>query len=154
MEPITDTKLAAKLTPAAIKTVKKFRKARGRKIRRELEMALEDAGKAFRECVPRGIAIDPGILSSFFNGEVFESQYHCLLDGKKYDLDVLEEEFHKSGYKKSPGIPGFNPRQAIAEYFDQFAHSAGRKKSFVNIIIPPRRLDRTKGREFVNIKKF
>ena len=153
MEPITAAKLAVKLAPAAVKAVKKVKNwLKERQIRKELEESLKDAERAFRERVPKGTAVHPDILNKFFDGAVFEYQYQRLLQDEDYDLNVLETDFYDSGYERG-GIPGFNPRLAIAEFFDQFIQSAGRKESFVNVVIPLKQSEGFKGRYFSQLAK-
>jgi hypothetical protein len=99
---------------------------------RELENSLIYAQRAFRDCVPKGMTVDSAILSAFFGGQAFESQYQQVLEGRDPDLTSLLDAFHKAGY--TPGsVPGFNPLLAIAEFFRKFALSVGRKRIFANV---------------------
>jgi len=105
-----------------------------RKVRKDLEESIRDAQRAFYACVPRHKHVRTDILNTFFNSSVFESQCQNLLEGQEIDLDLLEQAFYESGY--APGsLTGFEPRSAIAEFFEEFTQSAGRKESFAGMNI-------------------
>ena len=123
----------AGLVDKLIKVVTKIKSTLDeRKVRKDLEESVRDAQRAFYACVPRGKVIHPDTLNTFFDGSVFESQCQRLLEDQEINLDVLEQAFYESGY--APGsLTGFEPRPAIAEFFEEFIQSAGRKESFAGM---------------------
>ncbi len=126
--------LAEKLIQYTIKTVRGVKgMVDEHKIKQDLEDSLKDAERAFRARVPKGKVIPTDILNAFFDSPAMESQYQELLQGNEPDLNILEAAFYEAGYTQE-STPDFNPRLAIAEFFDEFIESAGRKASFIKVI--------------------
>jgi hypothetical protein len=104
------------------------------RVKSEFNESLEDSRRAFEELLPRSPAIDPAILSEFFSSKVLELQCRNLLEGIEPDVNPLEEVFNEAySARHSKRLPGFDARQAIAEFFERFIQSAGRKDSFVHV---------------------
>lgn len=105
------------------------------KVKKDLKDSVEDAQRAFRACVPKGMAVNPTITKAFFDSKAFEAQCQRLLEGSEPDMTLLMEAFYQAGYDSdSEKIPGFDPVRAIAEFFSAFVDSAGQKETLVNVV--------------------